>query len=907
MRAAPAGVTTEPPGPPKSQQDFFGPNGQLNTMKNAGYYPVSVDIQVVGTTPTYIAVFQNGIQPTTVQEASAANFGSLVTQLNNQGWGLVAVKSYISSSVLTYSGLFRQGTPAAAQFLAQGYRAFATANYSFKTQGYYLISVDVSLSQGVEQYLGLWAPSTQGQTSSFWVGDWNGFAKQVYDEAALGRRLADMRTWTGPAGSRRYSGLFLNGTGDFDVVAATTQSAFTSVLQASSLSPIRVNFESGYHPPLALSAAFHGDLDPSVVGYSYAVRYGGALNVGGFGYARAPWDPHSGALTMDENTRLDSGSVTKTVTATAVYQLMESPGYNLAPNTLVLPILAPYLAAKGYPVGTSGNGVSLLTVDHLLQMTSGLNTDGAFFSENCDQDYPNSGSAPYQALLACVLQQPTVDRSGFPAEPPVGYYYSDGAYLMLRALIEAVTGQSYEHYVNDAIFSPAGINTGYLYALSNVNCAPALPPPYTEPRYYRYLAYQTPSVGDDSLGRGPLFFECGNGALQFSASQLGSFVQNLAENDFLSPADTQNLFSLNMGKSSVFGGNVYAKNGAYPISAGEGPSAAVVVDPLTNTQMSVLMNTGADTYFPRAAMLEGFARMRSTFAGTYSLQSFRSGLCASLSGTSDNTVAVQNPCEAPTGLDQSFVMRSAPTPGQFYLEVLGSGKCLTVADASTSDNANMIQYDCNAHPEQLFTQQEVTTDGWFTITNVNSGRCVTVANNDTKPGIALIQYQCVPGAPNQEWRLNAPTGTVSYPSGGAYALVAASTGMCAGVTNNSMNNDQYLDQEACAGGNSPAPYQEFVWQSVGGGRFTLMGINSGKCMTVYRAKKDNNEYIVQDDCTGYPEQTFTLQPTPDGKVNIVNDNSGMCVTVAGNSGQPGAALIQYQCVPQALNQEWTLH
>jgi CubicO group peptidase (beta-lactamase class C family) len=904
------------------------PNGTRLLMQGQGYYLTNVDIQVVNGARNFNAVFQSGVLPTQIVDAlDWSDFQAQVLSLAATGNCLINLRSYVLNGATFYTGIFQPGSSPQDLPGPMSYLALAAQNGTYASSGYYLTNVDVSMNAGAEQYVGVWTQHTPGsQSSAFWVGDWNGFAKELFDEAALGRRLVDLRTWeTGTTGVRRYAGVWLNGSGSYDVVGATTPTVFGQKITTQGVAgnaPIRINFENGYMPPPGLASAFHDRLDADVAGYGYAISEAGFTTaMGGFGYARAPWETTNPSLVMSASSRLDVGSVTKTVTATAIYKLLESPAIQnqgITVNSLLVPILE----NAGWSLGTIGAGVGSITLFDLLNMTSGLNEGGANGVTNCDANFPSTGGN-YVPAVTCLLQQATLSSisctsatppvcTGTQAPPPSSYYYSDAAYLVLRAVVEALSGETYETYLSNTIFVPLGINDASLgvTALTNVNCNPALPPPYSEPLYYPSDAYQTNTLGVDSLPRANLLFECGNGALQFTASQMNTFVWGLTQNQLLTSTDMNTLLGLNMfGPAVTIKGPASAKNGGYAISGAAGPSAAIVMVPSTNTQISVLTNTGGNNAEgmptdPQGASLDGFTRMYSYPTGTYTMKSASSGLCASMQNdsTADNALFVQTPCETPSASDQRLVQRNTGN-GHFMLELLSSGKCLTVEFASQSDNAYIIQYDCVGGTNQTFTAQ-TTSDGNSNIVNDNSGMCVTVAGNSMASGAGLIQYACIPGALNEEWTLGSPDGTLTYSSGMPYQMQVASTSMCAMISGDSDSDNDLVVQSPCL---TPAVSdQQFVWQDTGGGHFTLEALNSGKCLTVEFASQSDNAYIIQYDCLGETNQTFTLQSTDDGRTNIVNDNSGMCVTVAGNSMTSGAGLIQYACVPGALNQEWTL-
>lgn len=131
------------------------------------------------------------------------------------------------------------------------------------------------------------------------------------------------------------------------------------------------------------------------------------------------------------------GSITKQFTAVAILQLQEQGKLNVKdPISKYLP---------DYPQGDK------IKIHHLLTHTSGIPSI---------TDFPN---------LSEIERQPsTPDRvmayfKDLPLEftPGAECKYSDSGYIVLGAVIEAVTDASYEKYVQDNFFSPLGMKATY--------------------------------------------------------------------------------------------------------------------------------------------------------------------------------------------------------------------------------------------------------------------------------------------------------------------------------------------------------------------------------------------------------------------------------------------------------------
>ncbi len=139
------------------------------------------------------------------------------------------------------------------------------------------------------------------------------------------------------------------------------------------------------------------------------------------------------SLPADAHTRYEIGSITKQFTAAAILQLKEAGKIDLDAT------VATYLPSISH--------AKELTIRQLLTHTSGL------------EDYvdiPNfetlAGTpATFDQLMSRVSKMPL----GF--TPGAQFKYSSTNYLILGRIIELVTGQSWEAYVQQHLFAPAGM------------------------------------------------------------------------------------------------------------------------------------------------------------------------------------------------------------------------------------------------------------------------------------------------------------------------------------------------------------------------------------------------------------------------------------------------------------------
>jgi len=155
----------------------------------------------------------------------------------------------------------------------------------------------------------------------------------------------------------------------------------------------------------------------------------------GFGEANMSWD-----IPNTPDTRFRIGSVTKQFTAALILQFAEDGRLNLDdPITAHIP---DYPAAAG----------DRITIHHLLTHTSGI---------------PSYTSLPTFETLLRDPYEPDSFLTVFSDlelefEPGSAYNYSNSGYFLLGVIVEAVTGESYDHILNERLLEPHGLTqSGY--------------------------------------------------------------------------------------------------------------------------------------------------------------------------------------------------------------------------------------------------------------------------------------------------------------------------------------------------------------------------------------------------------------------------------------------------------------
>jgi CubicO group peptidase (beta-lactamase class C family) len=155
----------------------------------------------------------------------------------------------------------------------------------------------------------------------------------------------------------------------------------------------------------------------------------------GYGFANMEW-----SIPNSPDTKFRLGSLTKQFTAALVLQLVEQGKVDLnAPISRYLP---------SYPKRTGDK----ITLHQLLNHTSGI---------------PGYTELPDYGPRSRERSTPDAFTERFSKlellfEPGTKFSYNNSAYFLLGLIAEKVTGQPYEHLLNERIFGPAGMqDSGY--------------------------------------------------------------------------------------------------------------------------------------------------------------------------------------------------------------------------------------------------------------------------------------------------------------------------------------------------------------------------------------------------------------------------------------------------------------
>lgn len=212
------------------------------------------------------------------------------------------------------------------------------------------------------------------------------------------------------------------------------------------------------------------------------------------------------------DTKFNLGSINKTFTKIAMAQLAEQ-GKLAFEDRL----------GKHLPDYPNRQAAEKVTLNQLLSMSSGI---GDFFGEKYD-------NTPKDKIRSLKDYLPLFASAPLLFEPGTSRRYSNGGYIVLGAIIEAVSGQDYYSYVRDHIYNPAGMQNTDSYEMDAV--VPNLATGYTQ--------RGSDNARDDTGRHSNIYTAPGRGSSAgggySTAEDLLKFTLALQSGKLLSPEYTQ--------------------------------------------------------------------------------------------------------------------------------------------------------------------------------------------------------------------------------------------------------------------------------------------------------------------------------------------------------------------------------
>jgi Beta-lactamase len=290
---------------------------------------------------------------------------------------------------------------------------------------------------------------------------------------------------------------------------------YVTVLIDNTPADITACDSSGCISEAKLSEGICGTLKDHVVGYSCEV---GGMRPGFGGLARTSANPPSRPMTPDLVT--DIASVSKTITATAILQLLAKDGLTIDTK------ISKYI----YPDWHQGSNVSLITFKELLTHSAGFSQlpNGA-----CGNDIT------YSALKTIVDNGVTASNIGEPM-------YGNCNFALLRELMPALLGQPLTNVPDgdERAKASSAMYISYVNAhvLQPVNVPPSSCTPPTGNN--GILSYTNPAGSTNGDAWGDWSLMCGSGGWVLSGDEIFRVINDLATgNTLLSSTERKMMFT----------------------------------------------------------------------------------------------------------------------------------------------------------------------------------------------------------------------------------------------------------------------------------------------------------------------------------------------------------------------------
>ena len=172
-----------------------------------------------------------------------------------------------------------------------------------------------------------------------------------------------------------------------------------------------------------------------------------------------------------------------------------------------------------------------------------------------------------------------------------------------------------------------------------------------------------------------------------------------------------------------------------------------------------------------------------------------------------------------------------------------------------------------------------------------------MAGGSSDNGTNIQQWDCIQGEENQNWRL--AEGVDKF-----VKITSKKTGKVMDAGGGNVHQWEYL-------GNLN---QWFIMALMEAGTqneyYKIIADNSGECVDVTGASKDDGANIQLSTCADVDNQKYTLEAGADGYAKIIAKHSGKCLDLAGGGSDDGVNIQQYECVGSgdvsADNQLWKI-
>ena len=390
---------------------------EFDARKAAGYRLMLVDGHRVGGQTLFAAIWEKkgGGALAARHGMTTSEYQEEFDDFKAQGYRLTHVSGYDGGGSARYAAIWEKqsgGDWEARHGLTTD--QYQEAFDQFKAEGFRLMHVDGYAIGNTDYYAAIWEKESghprrarHRMTSDRYQCDFDNYKYQGY-------RL------------RRVSGYTRNGSSRYAAIWENTGGWTASDI--AHIDATITGFMSTYDVP----------------GSAVAIAKDGKLVFAkGYGFA----DESSGERACATHL-FRVASVSKPVTSVAIMKLMEEGGLGLSDTVFGTGALL----GDAYGTLPYSADEEAITIQQLLEHTAGGSTWNNKNSDGASAPMFSQPSMDHEQLIGWILD--TRDPNGTPG---TAYDYSNFGYCVLGRVIEEITGQTYESYVQDNILGPMGI------------------------------------------------------------------------------------------------------------------------------------------------------------------------------------------------------------------------------------------------------------------------------------------------------------------------------------------------------------------------------------------------------------------------------------------------------------------
>lgn len=460
-----------------------------------------------------------------------------------KGFRLKALATHVVDGTVYFNGVYNPSTAGQFVGLGRNYDELLADYGTWWKKGFRLKALTSEVIGGQARYNGVWNPSTSGQ--------FLGLAR-THDQF-----LADYNTWWGKGfrlaglcsyvqnGLVRYSGIWNPSTSGQYLALNYPEPDFEAKHEQHSSDGWRIGSLARDHVE-ALDIGLMGEklsnaLANNCVGHAATIGAGGTRTRVAGGLRRTSSDPPS--RPSSTSARVNVASVAKTITATAVLQLLSSRKIKLDTE------ISAFLPSDW----SKGPNIDTITFKQLLTHTSGLRNNKGPMGTALPETYAN-----LRTVIAIGIN--LADKTSS---------YDNVNYCLFRIIIPYLTGKyappttdkaahvssAFLDYMNAHVFGPANIATV------------PLKPTGAEPT----LCYPFPAGTVKGIHFGDWTDQAGGAGYQLSSDDLASFLVKLRDGTLLSKRWRDRMDDELLGwqgQAPARHGAVYWHGGGFPLQPG---------------------------------------------------------------------------------------------------------------------------------------------------------------------------------------------------------------------------------------------------------------------------------------------------------------------------------------------------